>query len=488
MRRLLFICLIALCAPALLASAPLATAAPRKASPPRPKITRVSPMRVSVGNPLTISGKNFKPKRTANTVIFRGPKGRTAFAKPRRASRRKLVVVVPESVSRLLKVTDSKQRPTRLKLRVLAGRFSAYTPRRLSPVVTGVGDADGGPGGGGAAKLCKDDADHDNDLLDNGLELALGTDPCLEDTDGDKMIDGWEHWSAKDLNIKAVPYPGKRPFTNALDPSDGGAGAFSAYDFDGDGLTSREEYRAWRYTGSAVDMSQLDRPATSTPPDLESMLGYSDGTKFSRAREVPAVPGWRSASIPDYGLGNPPQPFPATFNLFGAGVYPGSTDDPWRDGERDADADGLANRLESARGPYANSWQKGFWPQEGIEVEPWKNKSYCGQRPGYFEERPFADLDLADPDVDGDSLLDGEDDQDNDDFINIVELYETEYDLDGNGAGGVNPAWCGRLAGLVGSILFDGDGDGVAENWAVNAFNPCVPNRRSRTCSDYVPF
>ena len=36
------------------------------------------------------------------------------------------------------------------------------------------------------------------------------------------MSDGWEFWSAKDLNIKAVPYPGNRPFPNALDPSDGG--------------------------------------------------------------------------------------------------------------------------------------------------------------------------------------------------------------------------------------------------------------------------
>ena len=38
------------------------------------------------------------------------------------------------------------------------------------------------------------------------------------------MIDGWEYYAAKDLNNKAVPYPGKRPFPNALDPSDGKSG------------------------------------------------------------------------------------------------------------------------------------------------------------------------------------------------------------------------------------------------------------------------
>ena len=31
---------------------------------------------------------------------------------------------------------------------------------------------------------------------------------------------------------------------------------------------------------------------------------------------------------------------------------------------------------------------------------------------------------MADPDVDGDTLLDGEDDQDNDDVTNIPEMYE----------------------------------------------------------------
>ena len=39
---------------------------------------------------------------------------------------------------------------------------------------------------------------------------------------------------------------------------------------------------------------------------------------------------------------------------------------------------------------------------------------------------------MADDDVDGDTLLDGEDDQDNDDFNNITELYEAAYDLDGD--------------------------------------------------------
>jgi hypothetical protein len=459
MRRLTTICLLALSALALLVSAPAASAAAKRSTP---QITRVTPMRISVGQLLTVRGRHFKARRKANTVIFRASNGRTAFAKPRRASRTKLVVRVPAAVSRLLTVRNSTQRPTRLRLRVLAGRFSKYTPRRLSPVVTGVGDGDGG--GDTGVKVCKDDSDHDNDLLSNDLELQIGTDPCLADTDSDQMTDGWEYYAAKDLNIKAVPYPGERPFPNALDPSDGGSGSSSAVDFDGDGLTTLEEYHAWRYAGSSFIA------AKAGGLDLESPLGYSDGTKFSRASETPVVPAWRSAS---YGLSNPTQPFPATYDLHGDGA--------WRDDERDADRDGLNNRIESARGPSNNDWWKSFWADEGRfspVVEPWKEKAYCGYRPGYFGERPFARLDLADSDVDGDTLLDGEDDQDNDDVTNIAELYETAKDLDGNG----QPAFCGWAAGVVPTMDFGG------ATAPVNAMNPCVPDPDSRTCEDYVPF
>jgi hypothetical protein len=337
-------------------------------------------------------------------------------------------------------------------------------------VVTGVGDGDGdgggGGGGGGGTVACDSSADHDGDLLANSVELAIGTDPCLADTDVDQISDGWEYWSAKDLNVKAVPYPGKRPFPNALDPSDGGKDATaSAYDFDGDGLSTLEEYRAWRFTGGGFDESRLG-------VGLESSLGYSDGTKFSRASEVPGAPAWRSAGL---GLANPTQPFPATYDLHGdPGVY--------QDDERDADGDGLANFVESARGPGKASWWPGYWKTEIRAIEAWDKREYCGQRPGAYTQRPFADLDLADSDVDGDTLLDGEDDQDADDFTNITELYEVEYDLDGNGAAGVNPAWCDKAEGVMPSI----DIGGV--DWAVNAFNPCAPDPGSRSCPTRIPF
>jgi len=466
MRRVLTICLLALAA--VLVAAPAALAA----KGPAPSITRVQPMRVSVGNLLTITGSHFKASRTANTVIFRGPNGRTAFAKPRRSTTRKLVVRVPAAVARLLRVADSRQRPTRLKLRVLSGQFSKFTTRRLSPVVTGVGDGDGAPGGGGGGGgtnvVCNNGTDHDGDLLPNTLELAIGTDPCLADTDNDQMTDGWEYYSAKDLNIKAVPYPGKRPFTNALDPSDGAPAParYSNVDFDGDWLTSVEEYRAWRYTGSSFD------PSKAGGLDHESPLGYSDGTQHSRGSETPGVPAWRG---PSYGLPAPAEPFPARFNLH----LPAA----WSDDERDADGDGLSNIIESVQGPGQPTWWVSFYGSDAHKAEQWgpKPATVCGQEFGAFTRRPFAELDMADPDVDGDTLLDGEDDQDNDDFTNIQEMYEPLVQgMDTDGA----TFTCDGLA----YPALDMDAGPGTDPWAVNGFNPCAPNPSSRTCSFYKPF
>lgn len=442
-RRTLTIGLLALAAPAALVGAPGAWA---KKSASSPAITKVSPMRVSVGGTLTIQGRHFRAKARRNTVIFRASNGRSAFVKPRRASRAKLVVKVPASVARLLTVRNGAQRPTRLKLRVLAGKFSKFTSRRLSPVVLGTSAGGDGGGGGGVPAVCDSDADHDDDLLPNELEKQVGTDPCLADTDGDGMTDGWEYYSARDLNIKAVPYPGARPYPNALDPSDGRQGRSSRWDFDGDGLTSYEEYRAWRGIGSSFDVTK----AGGT--DLQSPLGYSDGTKFSRSAEAPSTPAWKG---PQYGLPAPTQPFPATYDLHADGA--------WRDDERDADWDGLANYFESARGPSNNGWWQSFWADFTPTVDPWPDNYF-----GYFDRRPFTDLDLADPDVDGDTLLDGEDDQDFDDYSNITELYEIVVDLDGNGA----------------TLSVDVAGGPRT----INAMNPCAPSEDSRTCDDYKPF
>ena len=450
-RRAIHICLALA---ALLALAHPAAAAAKKRKGKGPVITRVAPMRLAVGSKLTIRGRNFSSRARRNTIVFRAPSGRSAFVKPRRASSRKLVLRVTSAVGRLLPTRTGGRKATRMKLRIVVKRsFSRWTRKRLSPVIVSGADAGETPGGTSSCVA----GDHDGDLLSGARELAIGTDPCLADTDGDGLSDGWEYYSARDLNSKAIPYPGTRPYPNALDPSDPGI------DFDGDGLIARDEYRAWRASGSSFD------PARAGGPSLDSPLGYSDGTKYSRLNEAPTVPAWRG---PSYGLPAPTQPFPATYNFHGDGA--------WRDDERDADRDGLANWLEASTGPSTNRWWEQFWQSDRFNptIDPWKDKQYCGYRPGLFDERPFANLDLANPDVDGDTLLDGEDDQDNDDVNNITEMYELVRDLDGNG----QPAWCGLDPGVMPTMLFGGS------DAPINPMNPCVPNPASRTCEDYVPF
>jgi hypothetical protein len=426
-------------AAAALVALPAPAFAARKASAKTPQITRVQPMRISVGGSLRITGRNFKALRNKNTVIFRAASGRTAFAKPRRATRRRLVVVVPASVARLLSVSDDGQQPTRLKLRVLAGKFSKFTPRRLSPVVTGTRDGDGGGGGGGTAAVCNDSPDHDGDLLPNTQELSLNLDPCIADTDGDSVEDGYEFQAALDLNhyprTTPLPYPGKRPYPNPLDSGDGTA---DGTDYDGDGLKLREEYLLWlAYSADGVRRS-------SRPGSLSGLL-YSDGLQKS--------------------IDSPPPNAPAAGTLE-AWVLDIDGDGVLSDDERDADADALGN-WDELRGRMHEAW----WPaQHDGKAEPKESKYPDINFLDVEDTAPAFDA-HTDPDMDGDGVLDGFDDNDHDGLSNQFEL---------------------RRPGDWLTVSFV---DYLAEDfrpgsnpWAyTNPFNPCKPFNSER-CHAHPPF
>ena len=114
---------------------------------------------------------------------------------------------------------------------------------------------------------------------------ALKTDPCKLDTDGDGVSDAFEVESALDLNIRALPYPGKRPYPNALDGSD------ATIDFDGDGLSLIEEYTLWLYTNNGnlpLTYSDGDQdtnpdgdltPAGGSPLDIDGDGTLADDEK-----------------------------------------------------------------------------------------------------------------------------------------------------------------------------------------------------------------
>jgi hypothetical protein len=489
-------------------AAPSAKSAAAKSAP---AITLVSPMRVRVGSLITIRGRNFSRNRRRNTVVFASPSGRAAFAKPVRAGRRKLVVRVPGTVERLLNVRDNSRVPTRMRLRVLAGRFSRFTPRRLSPVIVsrfgstilGGGGGGGAPGGGGGnAAGCGNGADPDNDLLLTSTESQIKTDPCNIDTDGDGIEDGFEFQSAIDLNDdeyeepnESKPYPGKRPYPNPLDPSDGDT------DYDRDVLTQREEQRLWRYTVSNGGARTL------------SPLSYSDGLQASLYTRGPD--GRRNPSQPVAGYGKHqeflnwasangyrnvmlenesrwgPVPGPAGLQLYGLldfnrnGVEESADRRPnyfWRetyyydhdnsdfvtDNERDEDADGLTNYDET---------------HGRLAFPGWWNTCYSIERPFVVV---YAGTDVVDPDSDGDGVRDGADDQDHDDVPNLMELSRNmasgEDDQKPNGK------FCEPADGLPQPP----DTHHPDVYGRVNPFNGCLPSTAARTCDrhpvNHAPF
>ena len=95
--------------------------------------------------------------------------------------------------------------------------------------------------------------DTDGDGLIDGYEVDIGTNPLLRDTDDDGLDDAWEHWH--------------HPF-DPLDASDGAA------DFDGDGLSNRDEIL---YRGT--DWGKADSDGDGLSDGVE-WNGNTDPTKY----------------------------------------------------------------------------------------------------------------------------------------------------------------------------------------------------------------
>jgi hypothetical protein len=399
--------LVSVCAlvGALLLLLPAAALAARAKAP---VVTSISPKKLGVGDQLTIRGRNFLPGKFKNVVVFQRVRSRAVFLRADSATATKIKIRITNKLQPFLTQKGGQPDFTRFKIRVLARRFgAAFTPTSLSPLI-------GPPTGKAPVPAASPDCDHDgasnaveedddNDLLTDVEETRFKTNACNPDSDGDGMEDGWEYYSALDLNSRAVPYPGKRPYPNPLD------GADAMYDHDGDGLFQRDEYTAWVRYGN----HRLLSPQEATG----SRLLYSDGDQHSFNEDVAII------ARPWLDL---------------------DSDGRLSDDERDVDSDGLSNWVE-VHGPGVRDWWTKAFPLE---------KPY---------ETPYPELDWMDSDTDGDTVLDGDDDQDHDDYTNIRETV--------GGRLGDSPPFFGLWARDV---------------W-IQPYNPCLPNWRSRSCAKHPP-
>jgi Bacterial TSP3 repeat len=410
-----------------------------------PTVSKVSPLRVGIGDKLVIKGKSYKSGKGKNYVVFKRDGGRALFVKADKATTSQITVTVPAKLLTYFTQKSGAAVATRFRLRVLASKLAKdYTKNSQSPLIN--------PTAGGAAGTKDDcdgdgvvnakDADDDNDLISDTEETVDGTNPCARDSDADGLSDGWEIQSAKDRNNGV--YPKTKPSPNPLDGKD------ALVDADGDGLTNLEEYAAWATFGG-----------NKLP------LSYSGGSMTSAGRG--AVPGELKYMDRDN-------------NGF------------LSDLERDADGDGIPN-MDETRADFAGNvfdvsrivksqadTDGGFYdfgiftpgylkmaedltkqsPLQcgGINQVPF----YCTDRisGGIINTQKVDTLDWLSADSDGDGIRDDYDDVDHDGIGNMAE-YQRLMALPFKGRKGIDPLNAcvpsyDNASCLIGSSDIDQDG------------------------------
>jgi hypothetical protein len=351
----------ALCALACTALLPAAGASAASASK-LPRISSVAPMKLGVGDVLTIRGANFHAGAARNSVVFKRDGSRAVFVTAGRATSTRIAVRVPSSLVQFLPSAAGKATAARFRLRILAGRFSrGYTRTAISPTIGPANaQAPGAPGAGGptapatapAALAPPDcdgdgtpdaiDGDDDDDLLSDTLEIAIGTAPCNPDSDRDGVPDGFEYQSAIDLNNGAgsLPYPGRRPYPNALF-ADAGS------DYDGDGLSAQQEYLLWRYAGRRTLPLSYSAGLKRTAGAVDDDLRDADADDIGNWDE------FNGRMSPDWWGAIYKGEKPYTEDYAGTSAVDSDSDgDGVLDGADDTDHDGWTNVAELSRAHY----------------------------------------------------------------------------------------------------------------------------------------
>ena len=507
-----------------------ASAKKKKAKPP--VVTRVTPMKVEIGQKLEIRGRYFLRGRNKNTVVFKRSGGKAVFVKADVGTTKLLRLTVPTKLQKEFTTRGTALQPTRFRIRVLAKKFGKrYTKSSRSPLVflhstppppgfvesQPDGDCDGD---GAKNKIDSDDdndgltddveqslnlnpcngdtdsdgvedrwefdcdhngilnraeGDDDKDLLLDDLEGRIGTNACSKDSDADGVEDGYEYRSAVDLNNDEYQNPNasmpdvlKRPYPNPLFSDDAGI------DFDGDSLTQAEEQALWKYTaarlGTALDLNQLY---------------YSDGLKYSIYRNVAGDRRAPNLAAAGYERQTNFESWLTSSHYETVYLPQAGTTYSILDSNHDGSGVTAAGQLYSERDHLDtdnDTWLSdderdedadglsNYEEQHGRMMVTWFDQTYTRENPFPIK---YAGTNAADEDSDGDGVRDGADDQDHDDVPNMMELSRKQ-------------AAPGRA--FDDPKLDKNAGISTPAFARVNPYNPCLPDTTSRTCPIYTPF
>ncbi|WP_324904699.1 IPT/TIG domain-containing protein [Baekduia sp.] len=373
-----------------------------------PTVSNIKPRKITIGQQLTVKGAHFRAGKGKSSVVFYRKGQPVVFVKADKATATSLVVTIPSKVAELLVKRDDNLVATQLRLRIVGSRMGkAWTKNSRSPIVSPIKKA----------VVSKPTSDGTSTSTSTPAPAAAAP-PALTcqqqaaltpdaDTDGDGLTNGLELRYQLDPCLADTDgdgmddgweYWSAQQLNGASVPYPGTKPWPNPLDpsdpnddFDGDGLTAIQEFTLWKASKTGFPL-----------------VAYSDGTQNSGGKQ-PVLPG------------NP-------LDLDHDGNL---TDD-----ERDEDGDGLSNMVElNFRG----------------EQEWWKTvDQYKDEKP--YAIRQFSDLDPTNPDSDGDGILDGADDQDNDGWSNFVEAQLSRLQV----------------------------------GYRVQPFNPCLPDPHAATCGRWT--
>ena len=389
--------------------APTAANAAAKKKPVYPTVSNISPRKLTIGQKLTVTGAHFRAGKGKSSVVFFHTGKPVVFVKADTATATKLVVTVPPSVSNLLAERNGRAIATQLRLRVVGTKMGAsWTQNSRSPIVSPTDAPTLGTPAPTVAPATPGSPDAPASRGETVLtcQQQAATAPAA-DTDGDGLPNGVELTylldpcnadTDGDGMTDGYEYYSALQLNGASVPYPGTRPwpnpldpSDGSSDFDGDGLTESQEFVLWKATHSGFPLVQ-----------------YSDGTQNSGGTHPVVTTADQYLDIDGDG------------NL---------TDD-----ERDEDGDGLSNEVEmNFRG-----------------TQNWWTGVYIAEKP--YSIRVFSDLDATNRDSDGDGILDGADDQDNDGWSNFTEMQLSRTEV----------------------------------GYRVQPFNPCLPDPHSPTCSRYT--